>query len=325
MTLRLLKNGDIMNKLETVNIFSAMDMLVMKHERGESFTLPGESPDWFKYFFSSDNKDRSIVNPVDIFPFLTGFIDASGFLMNGKSEVAGTRKSGWWTEIDKHNEAHYLQATASSIGKNNYIVIRHAAGSSEIIGSLQQYREAMIEFENMLEGQDNEANNTEVMPGLLLKDSLTGLHNKRAFLLLAEQQHNMAKRNKVATLIIMLDFAGIEAITKKFSEAEASNAIIAAANILKNTFRGTDVIARFEEDGLFVVLALEIAQNGENAIMARLKNQIERHNKFSFKTYDIAFIPGVVNYGFEHSGSMKELLQIAGFRLNENRVARKQV
>jgi len=314
-----------MNKNETGNIFSAVGILVMKHERGESFILPGKIPAWCKYFFSSDNKEGSIIKPADIFPFLTDFIDDSGFLMNGKSELAETRKSGWWTEIDKHDEAHYFQAVSAFPGKNKYLVIRHAPGSSEIIGLLQQYKEAMIEFEMMLESGHNNAVNPEVMPDLLLKDSLTGLHNKRAFILLAEQQHNMAKRNKVATLIIMLNIASLKVITKKFGEAEASNAITAAANILKNTFRGTDVIARFEEDGVFVVLALEIAQNGKTAIMARLKNKIERHNKFSFKTYDIAFTPGIVDYGFDHLGSIKELLHIAGFRLNENRVAKKIV
>ncbi|MBL0701453.1 MAG: diguanylate cyclase [Desulfosarcina sp.] len=312
-----------MNKPATVNFLSAMDMVVMKHERKGSFTLPDEIPACFKCFFSYDNKEERIVNLADIFPFLTGFIDDSGFLVNGKPELAGTSKSGWWTEIDKDNEAHYLQAVSTSLCKNNYLLIRHASASSEIIGSLLQYREAMIEFEHMLEEKDNDADSPEVMPDLLLKDSLTGLHNKRAFLLLAEQQHNLAKRNKVATLIMMLDFAGLEAIIKKFGEAEASNSIKAAANILKNTFRGTDVIARFGEDGLFVVLALEIAQNGEKAIMARLKSNIERHNKFSFKTYDIAFTTGVVNYGFDQRGTMKELLQIARLRLKENRISEK--
>jgi len=268
-------------------------------------------------------KKKRIINPADIFPFLTSFIDDSGFLVNGKPELAGTSKSGWWTEIDKDDEAHYLQAVSTSLCKNNYLLIRHASASSEIIGSLRQYREAMIEFEHMLEEKDNDADNPEVMPDLLLKDSLTGLHNKRAFLLLAEQQHNMAKRNKVATLIMMLEFAHLEAITKKFGEAEASNSIKAAANILKKTFRGTDVIARLGEDGLFVVLALEIVQNGEKAIMARLKNNIERHNKFSFKTYDIAFTTGVVNYGFDQPGTMQELLQIARLRLKEDRISKK--
>ena len=312
-----------MNKPETANILSAMGILVMKHEKGGSFILPDEIPAWCEYFFESDNKEGSLLKPAEIFPFLTGFIYDSGILINEKAELPKTRESEWWTEINKHDEAHYLQAVSASLDKNNYLLIRHASGSSEIIRSLQQYRELMIDFENMLEREDNDAGNSEVMPDFLLKDSLTGLHNKRAFLLLAEQQHNMAKRNKVSTLIIMLDFATLEVITKKFGQAEGFNAITAAANILKNTFRGTDVIARFGEDGLFVVLALEIAKNGKNAIMARLKSKIERHNKFSFKTYDIAFTPGIVDYGFDHSGSMKELLQTAGFRLNESRAAKK--
>ena len=312
-----------MNKPETANILSAMGMLVMKHEKGESFILPDEIPAWCEYFFESDNKEGSLLKPAEIFPFLTGFIYDSGLLINEKSELVKTHKSEWWTEIDRHDKVHYLQAILAPHGKTNYLVIKHASDSSKIIRSLQHYRESMIEFENILEGENNGADNPEIMPDFLLKDSLTGLHNKRAFLLLAEQQHNMARRKKVSTLLIMLDFATLEVITKKFGQAEGLNAITAAANILKSTFRGTDVIARFEEDGLFVVLALEITKNGKNAIMARLKSKIERHNKFSFKTYDIAFTPGIVDYGFDHSGSMKELLQTAGFRLNESRAAKK--
>ena len=141
--------------------------------------------------------------------------------------------------------------------------------------------------------------------------------------LLARQQHNLAKRHKVATLIIMLACVGIEAIAKKFGEDEAVSALSAAAAILKNTFRGTDVIGRFDEEGIFVVLALEVPRNGEKVIIERLRNKIEDHNRMSFKTYDLNFIPGIVSYGFDHSGSMEELLQIAGFRLRENRVAKK--
>jgi diguanylate cyclase (GGDEF)-like protein len=302
-----------------------MNIIVMQHESKESFTLPDKIPACFKCFFLSDNKEEKRIKPADIFPFLTNFIDEAGFLVNGKTELAGISKSGWWTEIDKNDEAHYLQAVSTSIGKNNYLLIRHTSASSEIIGSLRQYREAMIEFEQMVEKKDNEGDNPEVMPDLLLKDSLTGLHNKRAFLLLADQQHNMAKRNKVAILIMMLEFTDLEAIRKKFGEAEASTSIKAAANILKNTFRGTDVIARLEEDGLFAVLALDIVQNGKKAIMARLNNNIERHNKFSFKTYDIAFTTGLVNYGFDQPGTIQELLHIARLRLKKNKISKKNV
>jgi diguanylate cyclase (GGDEF)-like protein len=312
-----------MQNFEIVNIFSAMNMVIMKHEKEELFTLSGECPIWFKSFFASDIKTGDIVKPAEIFPFLADFIDNSACLINGQSKLEKTSNSIWWTEIEKHGEVHYLQAVLTSSGKNTYLIIKHASGDSELVGSIRKYRAAMIEHESRLEGRNNAEDNSEVVPDLLLKDGITGLHNKRAFLLLAKQQHNMAKRNKVATLIIMLDCVGLEAITKKFGEDEAVSALSTAADILKNTFRGTDVIGRLDEDGLFVVLALEIAQNGEKAIIARLRNKIENHNRMSFKTYDLNFIPGIVSYGFDHPGSMEELLQIAGFRLNENRVARK--
>ncbi len=312
-----------MQNFEIVNIFSDMNMVVMKHEKEELFTLSGACPIWFKSFFTSGNKAGSMVKPAEIFPFLAEFIDDSACLINGKSELEETSNSIWWTEIEKHGEAHYLQAVLTSSGKNTYLIIKHASGASELVGSIRKYRAAMIEHEDRQEGRNNAEGNPEVLPDLFLKDSMTGLHNKRAFLLLARQQHNLAKRHKVATLIIMLACVGIEAITKKFGEDEAVSALSAAADILKNTFRGTDVIGRFDEEGIFVVLALEVPRNGEKVIIERLRNKIEDHNRMSFKTYGLNFIPGIVSYGFDHSGSMEELLQIAGFRLKENMVAKK--
>jgi len=305
-----------------IDLFSAMDILVIKQAQDRSFKLVGEAPAWFAYFHPSDLSDKTSFHPEKTFPFLEGFIEKYNTFWSAESNIIQNRKTGWWTEIDTHNKVHYFQSTALILEDDRYLIIEHATESSELFGFLQKYKETMLKVEDLFEKKAGRAKTAELGSDLSLADELTGLHNRRAFFLLVEQQHKMAKRHKLSTLMIMLDIVDLELITKKYGEKEGSVAAIATADILKRTFRKTDVIARFGADG-FAILALEIENRGEKAIVARLKKNITRHNATSFKTYDIAVVTGIVKYNFTQTDTVEELIQKAGFQLNEKKRAGK--
>ena len=313
-----------MKESHVIEILHAVDMVVLQQTENGSFNILGNNPSWFQSCCSAKLKSGQGCYPAKEFPYLKHFLKDSKTFNKTKSGDVINRKSGWWTEVGKNDKTHYLQATASCINNINCLIIEHATPSTEIFGLLQKYRESILQFEYNKDMQNEVTTTTDIVTDLSFEDNLTGLHNQRAFVLLADQQKKMARRKKVATLFIMLDIGNLGEIISKYGEKESTLAIKITAKILKRTFRKTDVIAKFE-NSVFAILALEIAQNAEKVIAGRLKKSLAKYNKTSFKTYDISISCGIVKYDYNHPAAIKELIQIAGFRLNENKMAGKTI
>jgi len=85
---------------------------------------------------------------------------------------------------------------------------------------------------------------------LSLADELTSLYNRRGFLTLSEQQIKIARRMKQRLLLIYADMNEMKKINDTFGHAKGDEAIKAWLEILKNTFRESDIIARIGETNL---------------------------------------------------------------------------
>ena len=97
----------------------------------------------------------------------------------------------------------------------------------------------------------------EELLSLSIKDPLTGLHNRRGFLSLAEQQLKLSARNKRGVLLYFADLDGLKWINDTLGHQEGDNAIIEIATILKEASRESDIIARLGGDE-YAVLAIDI-------------------------------------------------------------------
>jgi len=306
------------NKPDITELLSAMDMLLLEQKEDRSFNLAGDIPKWFLDFDALDSTRNKQFYPERLFNFLEGFIEKNQPFWNAEPDKFEKKISGWWTEIDKNLEVHYLQATAANYKKKKYLIIEHATNTSEIFRYLQKYKETMVEFETSIEKENPADDNINILPDLLLTDHVTGLHNKKAFFLLAEHQQGMAKRNKYSILVCVLNINDIHLIKKKYGDTEVNAVLSATANILKQTFRSTDVIGKLRQNE-FGILSLEIVAGAEKIIFSRLKKNLEMHNKKSFKTYKINFNIGYIKYDSNYSGTFQEAITVAGFRLNENK------
>ena len=63
-------------------------------------------------------------------------------------------------------------------------------------------------------------------------DDLTGLHNRRGFLMLAEKQIAIARRNRNGFLLLFLDLDGLKDVNDTFGHAEGNRALLEAADVL---------------------------------------------------------------------------------------------
>lgn len=109
------------------------------------------------------------------------------------------------------------------------------------------------------------------LKGLDMLDDLTGLYNRRGFVALATPVLKVARRMRSGVLFVVAAVEG----NRWSAPAEEARAVRAAGNILRDTFRDSDLAARVGRDD-FAVLAVN-ATDG-TIISRRLRDKLIEHN-----------------------------------------------
>ncbi|HYA15624.1 MAG TPA: sensor domain-containing diguanylate cyclase [Syntrophales bacterium] len=162
----------------------------------------------------------------------------------------------------------------------------------------------------------------EEIRALSITDSLTGLHNRRGFLTLAEQQLKFSDRHKKDMLLIFADIDGLKGINDEMGHEEGDKVLIYVAAILKQTLRSSDVVARIGGDE-FAVLAMETTELFPKTIMERLQNYIDKYNKEGNRNYKISVSIGTAHYDPENSCSLNELMSRADKMMYKHKRSKK--
>lgn len=151
---------------------------------------------------------------------------------------------------------------------------------------------------------------------LSITDDLTGLYNRRGFFALGEQQMKLAQRTKRQLLVIYVDVDQLKKINDRLGHRFGSLALIETANILKETFRQSDIIARIGGDE-FVVLAIETSNRSSQRIKSRLNDTIILHNTVRTLPYDfqLSLSFGISRYKPANPITMDELIHEADQRM----------
>jgi diguanylate cyclase (GGDEF)-like protein len=108
-------------------------------------------------------------------------------------------------------------------------------------------------------------------------------------------------------------------INDELGHDAGDQALIDAANLLRKTFRESDIIARIGGDE-FVVLLTDLAQPDiEDIVIRHVTNNLEIHNDQSGRNYILIFSMGVVYYNPERPCSVSELLTRADELMYEDK------
>jgi len=140
-----------------------------------------------------------------------------------------------------------------------------------------------------------------------LVDELTGLYNRRGFMFLAQQQLKLANRNKTGMLLLFADFNNLKWINDTLGHYKGDLALIETANILKETFREPDIIARIGGDE-FGVLAIGSRRDSAQMLLSRLQENLDTHNARGKRSYKLSLSMGIARYDPECPCSIDELL-----------------
>jgi diguanylate cyclase (GGDEF)-like protein len=159
---------------------------------------------------------------------------------------------------------------------------------------------------------------------LSLTDELTGLNNRRGFMILATALLKFARRAGHPLCLLYIDLDSLKPINDTYGHAAGDAAITDFANILTETFRDSDVIGRMGGDE-FVVLTIEATESDLNSIQARLQSNVDTYNLQSERGHALAFSLGVIRVDLDSPLTMEALLSEADAAMYKHKQSRKRV
>lgn len=210
-----------------------------------------------------------------------------------------------------------LGDAAVEIGRGN-LHARVKVESRDEIGRLGAAFNQMAE--NLEKYSEERKKEEERIRNISLTDELSGLYNRRGFFFLAQQQLEMAKRINQEALLLFADLDDLKQINDSLGHEEGDMALINAANVLKDTFRDADIIARIGGDE-FAVFALKTPESDAELLTKRLHENLDAYNGKG-KFYRLSLSVGTVLYDPAYPLSIDELLSRADKLMYEQKKAK---
>ena len=156
------------------------------------------------------------------------------------------------------------------------------------------------------------------LQSLSLVDELTGLYNRRGFLAVTEQHVAAIRRDKKIPIVVYADLDGLKEINDSFGHHEGDRALANAAEILKETFRSSDILARLGGDE-FIVLAAIAHDESAELLTGRLQEQFGISNTLNGRPYDLSVSVGVAHFEDGDRYSIEDLMAEADRAMYEDK------
>jgi diguanylate cyclase (GGDEF)-like protein/PAS domain S-box-containing protein len=144
---------------------------------------------------------------------------------------------------------------------------------------------------------------------LAMTDDLTGLHNRRGFLVNGSRVLQDAVQLGKGAAVFYVDIDGLKAVNDDHGHEAGSALIAAAAEAMKNSFRAADVLARIGGDE-FVALVI-VPPDDVATITNRLKWHVHKFNTQSGLPYALSMSLGVAHFDAPSGQTLEGLVQRA--------------
>ena len=176
---------------------------------------------------------------------------------------------------------------------------RPVSKGGRIVGSTVVFSD--ISVRNKLEAE---------LRALSLTDVSTGLYNRRGFFTLAEQQLKLSCRMNKPILIVYIDLDNLKTINDTFGHHEGDMALADTADILKRTFRVSDIVGRLGGDE-FAVFAMGNRESDREILNDRLLRQINQFNQKMERPFPLSLSIGVLFVAAGSTLSLEEMIRQA--------------
>ena len=163
----------------------------------------------------------------------------------------------------------------------------------------------------------------EHLRNLSLTDALTGLNNRRGFMILATGLLKFARRVGYPSHLFYIDLDSLKYINDTFGHAGGDAAISHFARILTDTFRDSDVVGRLGGDE-FVVLIADATESDLASVQTRLQSNVDAHNLRVPAGQALSFSLGIIRVEPQSTITMEDLLSQADAAMYQHKLSRRR-
>lgn len=149
-------------------------------------------------------------------------------------------------------------------------------------------------------------------------DDLTKISNRRGFVALAQNSISLCARQGAPVSMVFFDLNNFKPINDCYGHAEGDRALVAFADLMRASFRDSDVFARIGGDE-FAVLLTNTTREFAGEIVQRFRDLVDTYNREAGLEYDLAFADGIVSTEAGQECSVEDLLREADVLMYEKK------
>jgi two-component system cell cycle response regulator len=157
---------------------------------------------------------------------------------------------------------------------------------------------------------------------LAITDELTGLANRRGFFAFTQQQMRHALRNSERMVLFFADLDDLKTINDTFGHVSGDRALADTAQIFRETFRDSDIIARMGGDEFAVILG-NAPDSGIATVRDRLEKRLVEYNARREGTFRLSVSVGLAIFDPARPVTVDELIRQADAKMYEQKLAKK--
>ncbi len=191
-----------------------------------------------------------------------------------------------------HDDDYDLSLQVMRRGAQDYLIKNKVTGQL-LVRSLRY----AIERQHML----------DTMRRLAMLDELTRLYNASGFDTLVQQQMQLALRTERKFVLIVVDIAHMNTINQRFGREAGDKVSLHIAELLRRTFRSSDILARINGDE-FAVLAIDVDEQAREGLLARLQANLLGQNSQKKQDIDFDLQIGIALFGGDERHKVEDLL-----------------
>lgn len=206
--------------------------------------------------------------------------------------------------------SHYLRSAAR--------VIRDKAGRGvRLVGANWDVTKRRMELAELEAARSTLEHHAADLRSISVTDDLTGLLNRRGFMLVAGPTLQLAARNREKRTLAFLDLNGMKTINDTLGHEVGDLALIETANVMRKVFRSSDVLSRLGGDE-FVALVNAGEPEAIDAILRRVKEAVAEVNAGAGK-FRLSLSVGTAMFDGTNPMTVEQLLAEADARMYEQK------
>lgn len=163
----------------------------------------------------------------------------------------------------------------------------------------------------------------EKLHSLAVTDELTGLLNRRGFMIMARKQLKIAERSKAKLFLLFADLDKMKMINDTWGHDVGDQALVRVSKILFS-FRSSDIIARLGGDEFAILISDVSGATNKEQLIARFHGLLDEENRKNKLGFNLGVSFGVTTYDTKQPCEIEELIARADKAMYTSKKDRKK-